>query len=214
MSLFNQAEILHLQGEISDVVTTQNHTIDILQEHEVAAHTLQHNVLKILDGLISLANIVEKNNAKTKIYEAKVETVMALFELRRTLGCTKNGIQLHLNPRVPLCFLDTSQIKNLLDKLSQNVAIQNLELISKHIAAFIQYETSFLLAKVHIHVYVHAPLIDRRHLMDMLKFNNTLTQISDMLTLQLTPPDLILAIGQNGLYVTMTQSELDQYPRY
>ena len=32
MSLFNQAEITHLHGEISDVVTRQNHIVDILQE--------------------------------------------------------------------------------------------------------------------------------------------------------------------------------------
>jgi hypothetical protein len=30
MSLFNQAEILHLQGEMSDIVTRQHHIVDIL----------------------------------------------------------------------------------------------------------------------------------------------------------------------------------------
>ena len=82
MSLFNQAEIIHLQGEISDMVSKQNHIVDILQEHEVAIHTLQHDVLKIRDGFLSLSNIVEENQARTKIHEAEIEIVMALAELR------------------------------------------------------------------------------------------------------------------------------------
>jgi hypothetical protein len=49
-------------------------------------YTLKHDVLKIRDGFISLANILEENNAKTKIHEAKLQIVMAFSELRRTLG--------------------------------------------------------------------------------------------------------------------------------
>ena len=214
MSLFNQAEILHLQGEISDIVSKHNHLVDIVQEHEVALHTLKHDVLKIKDGFISLANIVEENNAKTKIHEAELEIVMALSELRRTLGCTQYGIQSLLNHRVPLCFLNTPQIKKSLDNLSIKATNQHMEIISKHIASFLQYETSFLLTQGHIHVYVHVPLVNRDSLLDLLRFNNAPTQISDTLTLQLTPPDSILAIGQNGLHITMTQSELDQCPKY
>jgi hypothetical protein len=41
MSLFNQAEILHLQGKISDIVSKHNHLVDIVQEHEVALPTLK-----------------------------------------------------------------------------------------------------------------------------------------------------------------------------
>jgi hypothetical protein len=52
MFLFNQAEIMHLQGEISDLVTKHNHIVDIVQEHEVAILMLQHEVLKIRDGFI------------------------------------------------------------------------------------------------------------------------------------------------------------------
>jgi hypothetical protein len=35
----NQAEILHLQGEIGKIVTKQNQIVDIVQEDEVAEHT-------------------------------------------------------------------------------------------------------------------------------------------------------------------------------
>jgi hypothetical protein len=54
--------------EISDIVTKQNHIIGIVQEHEVALHTLKHVVFKIRDGFISLANIVDENSSKTKIH--------------------------------------------------------------------------------------------------------------------------------------------------
>jgi hypothetical protein len=73
-----------------------------MQEHEVALHTLKHDVIKIRDGFISLANMVEESNAKTKIHEAELEIVMALSKLQRTLGCIQYGIQLLLNHRVPL----------------------------------------------------------------------------------------------------------------
>ena len=56
LSLFNSAELLHLHGQISDIVTKQNHIVDILQEHEVSIHQLQHDVLSIRDGFLSHAN--------------------------------------------------------------------------------------------------------------------------------------------------------------
>ena len=214
MSLFNQAEILHLQGEMSDVVTRQHHIIDILQEHEVAIHTLQHDVVSIRDNFLAVINIVEETNAITKIHEAELEIIMAMAELRRTLVCIQSGIPHLLMHRLPLCFLDTKQIHLSMKQLSGKAAKHNLEPVSQHISAFLQYETSFLLIKGLVHIYVHVPLFDRRLLLDMLKFNNAPTQISDNLTLQLTPMDTILAIGQNGVHVTVTQSELDRYPKY
>ena len=65
-----------------------------------------------------------------------------------------------------------------------------------------------------IFIYVQVPLMDRKHLLDMLKFNNTPKLISDTIMLQLTPLDTIFAIRQKGVHVAMTQMELDQYPKY
>ena len=81
MSLFNQAEILHLQGQMRDVVTPQNHIVDILQDHEVAIQHLKHDIVSIRDGFLSLANMVAETSAITKIHDAEVEIVMALSEL-------------------------------------------------------------------------------------------------------------------------------------
>lgn len=48
MSLFNTAEIMHLQSSISSVVTRQQHITDILQEHEVSIHNVEHNIASLL----------------------------------------------------------------------------------------------------------------------------------------------------------------------
>ena len=214
LSLFNQAEILHLQGEISDVVTRQNHIVDILQEHEVAVHKLQHDVLQIRDGFISLSNIVEESSAIAKIHDAEIEIVMALAELRRTMLCVQGGIQQLLNHRLPICFLNTTQVRISLDKLFLSAASQSLEPVSRHLSAFLQFETSFLLIKGKIHVYVHVPLINRKLLLDLMRFNNAPTQVSSTLTLQFAPTDNVLAIGQDGLHTTLTQEDVAQYTKY
>ena len=214
MSLFNQAEILHLQGEMSDIVTRQHHIVDILQEHEVAIHTLQHDVVTIRDQFLAVINMVEENNAIAKIHEAELEIIMAMAELRRTLACIQNGIPHLLMHRVPLCFLDTKQIKISIKQLSVRAAKRKLELVSQHISAFLQYETSFLMIHGQAHVYVHVPLVDRNNLLDLLQFNNAQTQISDTLAVQLAPATTILAVGTGGVHTTLTQSELDRYSKY
>ena len=214
MSIFNQAEIIHLHGEISDVVTRQTHIVDILQEHEVAVHQLQHDVLQIRDGFLSLANIVEEAGAITKIHDAEIEIVMALAELRRTIICVQGGIQQLLNHRIPICFLNTTQVRISLDKLYLSASRQSLEPVSRHISAFLQFETSFLMTKGQINVYIHVPLFQRTLLLDLLRFNNAPTQVSDSITLQLAPTENILAVGPNGLHTTLNQEEIGQYIRY
>ena len=214
MSLFNQAEILHLQGEMSDVVTRQKHIVDILQEHEVAVHTLQHDVIEIRDGFLAVANLIEENSAIAKIHEAELEIILAMAELRRTLVCIQNGIPHLLMHRVPLCFLDTNQIKISLKQLGVSAAKHSLELVSQHVSAFLQYETSFLMMQGQVHIYVHVPLWDRHNLLDLLQFNNAPTQISDTLALQLAPAATILAVGKGGVHTTLTQSTLDRYSKY
>jgi hypothetical protein len=49
LSLFNQEEILHLQGSISTLAKQQSYIVDILQEHQVAIHSLCHDISKIRD---------------------------------------------------------------------------------------------------------------------------------------------------------------------
>ena len=214
MSLFNQAEILHLQGQMSDVVTRQNHIVDILQEHEVSIHTLQHDVMQIRDGFISLANIVDESSAITKIHDAEIMIVMALAELRRTMVCIQNGMQQLLNHRIPICFLNTTQIEISLNNLFRSAAAHNLEPVSPHLSAFLQYDTSFLMINGKMNIYVHVPLVNRKRLLDLLRFSNAPAQISASMALKLSPPGDILAIGHEGIHCTRTSSEIHLMRRY
>ena len=221
LSLFNQAEIIHLQGQISDVVTRQHHIVDILQEHEVevhtlqhdvAVHTLQHNVIEIRDGCQALANIVDESI--TKIHDAKIQIVMALAELRRTMVCMQSGLQQLLNHRIPICFLNNTQIKISLEKLFKSAAAQNLQPVSVHLAAFLQYDTSFLMEKGRIHIFVHVPLYDNNKVLDILQFHNAPTQISDLLALKLSPLEKILAVGKEGIHTSMSHTDLKSMTKY
>ena len=214
LSLFNQGEILHLQGQISDVVTRQHHIVDILQEHEVAVHNLQHDVLSIRDGFLSLANIVDEASAITKIHDAEIQIVMALAELRRTMVCMQSGLQQLLNHRIPICFLNNTQIKISLGKLFKSAAAQHLQPISVHLAAFLQYDTSFLFEEGRIHIFVHVPLFDNNKVLDILQFHNAPTQISDLLALKLSPVDDILAVGKDGLHTSMSHTDLTSMTKY
>ena len=55
-------------------------------------------------------------------------------------------------------------------------------------------------------------------LLDLLRFNNAAVHISGTLSVQLAPPEDILAIGKDGSHMTITTSALNQltsfiYPR-
>ena len=214
MSLFNQAEILLLQGEVSDIATRQNHIVDILQEHEVAVHNLQHDVVAIRDGFLSLTNMVEESSAITKIYDAEIQIVMALAELRRTMVCIQSGVQQLMNHRIPLCFLNTTQMQISLKNLATSAAKHHLEMVSTHVSEILQYETSFLISKGQIHIFLHVPLVNNALLLDLLKFNNAAVHISGTLSVQLAPPEDILAIGKDGSHTTITTSALNQLTQY
>ena len=78
----------------------------------------------------------------------------------------------------------------------------------------IQYETSFLISKGQIHIFVHVPSFDKALLLDLLRFNNAPVHISGTLSVQLTPPEDILAIGKDGSHMTITTSALNELTQY
>jgi 3-dehydroquinate dehydratase len=92
MSIFNQAEILHLQSSMSNVIDTQHQLVNILQEHETAIHEVQHDISKIRDGFLILINEAEETHAMVKIHDAEIRIVMAISTLRQTISCIGNGI--------------------------------------------------------------------------------------------------------------------------
>ena len=214
ISLFNQAEILHLQGSVSDVIARQKHIVDILQEHEVTIHDLKHDVLTIRDGFTSLANIVSETHAYSLIHDAEINIVMALAELRRSLVCVQGGIQTLLNHRVPLCFLSSKQIGTSMHNLAEKAAAFNLHILNEELAAFLQYETSILMSQGKIHVFTHVPLVNKQSLLDLLRFNHAPVQLADNLALQLAPAATILAIGRNNVHATFTEDEFGHLHRY
>ena len=163
-------------------MTRQHHIIDILQEHKVAVHTLQHDVINIRDGFLVLANIVDEASALAKIHGAEIQIIMALAELKRTMVC----MQQLLSHRIPICFLNNTQIKISLGKLFKNAAAQHLQPVSIQLNAFLQYHTSFLLEKGRIHIFIHVPLNDNTKVLDILQFHNAPTQISNWVALKLS----------------------------
>ena len=214
VGLFNQAEILHLQSSVSNIMDQQNHMIDILQEHEIAIHNEQHDISKIRDGFLVLINEAEENHAMVKIHDAEIRIVMAIASLRRSILCIENGIEKLLTHRIPLCFLSTTHTKKALDRLSVKAKQNNLLLISPHTASFLQYETSFLLVKGQIQIFVHVPLVDPSRRLDLLKFSNAPIPISPTLSFALAPVQEYLAINREGLHATLSQADITTSKQY
>ena len=96
--------------------------------------------------------MVEESNAITKIHDAEIQIVMALAELRRTMVCIQSGVQQLMNHRIPRCFLNTTQMQISLQNLVTSATKHHLEMVSTHVSAFLQYETSFLISKGQIHL--------------------------------------------------------------
>ena len=214
LSLFNQAEILHLQASMSNIMDQQHHMIDILQEHEVAIHNVQHDISKIRDGFLILINEAEENHAMVKIHDAEIRIVMAIASLRKSISCVENGIEKLLTHRVPLCFLSTTHTKKAIRGLSSKALRNNLQPVSPHTASFLQYETSFLLMKGQIQIFVHVPLVDPARRLDLLKFSNAPIPISPTLSFAFAPAQEYLAISKEGLHATLSQHEISTSRRY
>jgi hypothetical protein len=214
LGLFNQAEILHLQASMSNIIDQQNHIIDILQEHEVSIHNVQQDVSKIRDAFLIINEMVQENEAITKIQEAEIQTIMVISTIRRVTECIQHGIEKLMTHRIPLCFLNTGQIQRSLAGLSHKAHSNKLEPVSQHMASFLQYETSFLLVNGQIQVYVHVPLIDPSKRMDLLRFNNAPMPISNTLTFALAPSENYLAISKEGLHATISQLRISTCKQY
>ena len=214
ISLFNTAEILRLQASVSQLQGQQDQIINILQDHEIAINTLQHDFLKIRDGFISIVNIIEEGQALQKLQETEIEIIMTIKELEKTISCLQHGIETLFLHRLPICFMDSTQMMKSLDNLSQKAKKNHLEPISSHPSTLLQYETSFLLIKGIIHVYVHVPLIEKPRVMDVLRFNSIPVPISSSVSFAFAPTENHLAINKQGLHTTISQAQLTTCRRY
>jgi hypothetical protein len=214
MSIFNQAEILHLQSSMSNVIDTQHQLVNILQEHETAIHEVQHDISKIRDGFLILINEAEETHAMVKIHDAEIRIVMAISTLRQTISCIGNGIEKLLTNRVPLCFLSSVQTEKALNGILDKGRKLGLEMVSPHLASFLQYETSFLIVQNQIHIYVHVPLFNPTRRMDLLKFSNAPIPILPTLSFAFAPTEEYLGIDTNGLHATISQHQVSTSKKY
>jgi hypothetical protein len=214
MSVFNQAQILHLQSSLSSITDNQEHIVNVLQDHEVAINTLQHDFLKIRDGFLTIINIVEETEAQQRIHETELSIMMALREIETIVTCLQHGIETLFSHRLPTCFVDTKQMIKTMQTLALKATKIQLEPISMHPAMFLQYETSFLFIKGVIHIYVHVPLINRLRLLDILRFNSIPVPISASVSFAFAPTDRYLAMGKQGVHTTISEQELSTCRKY
>jgi len=120
MSLFNTAEIMHLQSSISSVVTRQQHITDILQEHEVSIHNVEHNIASLKEEFIKAVNVIEENSAMAIVHEAELQISTAINELHRMVDCISSGTEKLLSHRLPFCFTNMSSIENSHNRLKMS----------------------------------------------------------------------------------------------
>ena len=214
MSLFNQAEIIHLRGSLSDVIGKQSHIIDILQEQEIAIHTVRHDISKIRDGFLQVINITAENAAKIQIHDAEIQILMAIEETRRTITCFQTGMERLLANRIPACFISIAQIKKSTANLANRAKEDNLQMMFKQVAAIYQYETSFLMMTDQIHVFIHVPLMNTEQRMNLYKFNNAPIRITTSVSFVFKPNEKYIAIGKDGLHACITENELARGRKY
>ena len=72
VGLYNTAEIAKLKASMSDIVYRQHHITDILQEHEVSIHNVQHNLDTMKTELTATIMVVEDIAAMQAFLEAEI----------------------------------------------------------------------------------------------------------------------------------------------
>ena len=119
--------------------------IDILQEHEVQIHKVQHDMQAITTALEIVINTTEENFAMTVLHDSELQIIMALTEMRRTMVCLQHGLEKLLSKRLPTRFLDPNQIKKQLTNLQKKATKQDMEILSNRAMAMLEYEVSILI---------------------------------------------------------------------
>ncbi len=214
MSLFNTAEIMHLQSSISNVVTRQQHITDILQEHEVSIHNIAHNVDSLKEEFIKAVNVIEENSAMATVHEAELQISAAMNELRHMVDCISSGTEKLLSHRLPFCFTNMSSIENAHQRLIRSSKTMNLTPIPLNIASYFQFETSFILEHKLLHIFLHVPLADFSQHLELLEFYAIPISITPTLHMSIKPENKFLAVDKDGLHTTISRETLRQCLKY
>ena len=97
----NTAAIVGLKASISDIVTRQHHITDILQDHEVSIHNVQHNLDVVKSSVVDIANHVVDSDMLQKFLEAEVTISKAMEELTHMVDCIIFGTERLFTHRLP-----------------------------------------------------------------------------------------------------------------
>ena len=214
LSILNRAELMSLHASVSNIATQQTHIVDILQEHEVSIHKVKHDMQIIRAGLEQVMNTVEENHALTIIHEGELQIVMAINEIRRILICLQNGIERLLSKRLPNCFVEPHQMKKSLEQLQRKAQKENMEVISLKAMTMLEYETSIIIIKGTINVYIHVPLWTTNQQLELMKFKNVPIQATENLALHIINEEKYLAIDNEKMHATLTNLEFLKLKEY
>lgn len=214
LGTFNRADLMLLHASVSNIAMKQNHIIDILQEHEVSIHKVQHDMQAITTALEMVINTTEENYAMTVLHDSELQIIMALTEMRRTMVCLQHGLERLLTKRLPTCFLDPDQMKKSMINLQKKATIENMEVLSERAMAMLEYEISILLIKGTIHIFTHVPLWNTKQQLELLSFSNAPVEITDDLSLRIVSQEKYLAIGKDGIHNTMTKLEFSKLQEF
>lgn len=210
IGLYNTAEIIQLKGSLSDVVTRQHHITDILQDHEVALHHVQHNVDDMKSQMVRTMMVVEDIDAMQGFMELEIQVSKAMEEIHRMVNCIISGTERLLMHKLPLCFTNVTNLETAHTRLTRDALQRNLQPIQPHIAAYLEYETSFIIEHQVIHVFVHVPLSDGNQNLELLRFFSYPIPIGDSLHMKIDTQQTHLAISPGGFHATLTHSALEK----
>jgi hypothetical protein len=121
----NTAAIIGLKASLSDAVTRQHHITDILQEHEVSIHNVQHNLDVVKSSVMDIANHVIDSDMLQKFLEAEITITKAMQELTHMVDCIILGTERLFMHRLPLCFTNTTNLIRAHERLTRDALKKN-----------------------------------------------------------------------------------------
>lgn len=210
VGLYNTAEIAKLKASMSDIVDRQHHITDILQEHEVSIHNVQHNLDTMKTELEATVMVVEDIAAMQAFLEAEILISNGMEELHRMVDCITLGTERLLMHRLPFCFTNTTNLIKAHQRLSQNALERGLSPVQASMTAYLEHEISFVIQHKLLHIFVHVPLTDRSHNLELLKFVSVPIPISPAFHMKIDTNKNLIAISSEGFHTTISTQTFEQ----
>ena len=141
----------------------------------------------------------------THVHDVELQINMAITELHRSVSCLQTGTERLFNHRLPSCFINTTGLIGIHKRLSHDATQRNLKPVSMNAASFLQFETSFIIDKHLLHIFLHVPLMDPSQNLELLQFYAIPISITPTLHMKISTSEAYLAIGRDGLHTTISQ---------